>query len=212
MGSPGGLGASAGPGDRTSVPGLHAARCGQRTQASPGQVLLRRAWPALRPAHCALFQVEAVGIAQPAKKVALGEVRPAGAGGARDWGPPGKRVPTRCPGRAHPGRGAGPWEPGPAAGGLAEPARACPAPRHACRPHSPAPLPGDERVRPAAVVVESGPVSPPRGRGRGGGGSAEEEDGEPCVSALAGWAPTVCRGRGLCAGVVGQPCGCCGRS
>uniref|UniRef100_A0A8C6E470 Transcription factor IIIB 90 kDa subunit n=1 Tax=Moschus moschiferus TaxID=68415 RepID=A0A8C6E470_MOSMO len=178
------------PREDTAPPG-EAAQPPERTSA---RRLSRRKTPSRRsrpdPSTSVGKRLRPLVSTQPAKKVALGEVRwwARGRAGARA-GVLGKRVPTRCPeDTPTQAEGPGPGSRGPAAG-VALPQRpgACP------RLPSPSPrlqasLPSArsleaERVRPAAVVVESGPVSY-HAEEDAEEEDAEEEDGEPCVSAL----------------------------
>lgn len=171
----------------------HAARCGQRQQAKSSWA---EAWPALEAASpCAVSRLSR--LARPSRRRRwLWERCVAGAGRGRDWGPRGKRVPTRCPeGAPTQAEGPGPGSRGPAAAALAsEPARAAQPLVSACRPHSPAPAPWRPSVPARVVVVESGAcVDYTRTRTRRRS-DAEEEDGSPASCPADDGRPTVCVG------------------
>lgn len=197
-----GLGASTwAPGDRTSVPGLHMPPGAVRGRPLQAKSSWAEARPALRWPHCALFQVEAVGIDAAGEEGGSGRGASAGGGAGPGLGSSGKRVPTRCPeGAPTQAEGPGPGSRGPAAGR--------PSPGACPRLPSPSPrlqasLPSTrsleaERVRPAAVVVESGPVSYHADEDAEEE-DAEEEDGEPCVSAL-----RMMGANGVCGGGAGS--------
>jgi len=191
-----------GPGDRASVPGL----C-----ARPGAVRGRPLWavssrvearPELRLPRCALFQVAAVGVHAAGEEG--GTWRGVLTGGGARAGVLGEEgAHTVSGGCAHPGRGAGPWEPRPCSwAALPQRPGACP---HlpSPSPHLQASLPSAhsleaERVRPTVVVVESGPVSY-HAEEDAEEEDAEEEDGEPCVSAL-----QMMGGNGVCRRALGE--------
>lgn len=89
-----GLGASTwAPGDRTSVPGLHTPPGAVRGRPLQAESSWAEAQPALRRPHCALFQVEAVGIDAAGEEGGSGRGASAGTGWGRDWGPRGRGCP-----------------------------------------------------------------------------------------------------------------------